>query len=149
MIDGKRKAIHAVALVIRSLEDKNKVLLVLRPQDDKELPGIWGLPATTCQSMESEDMAARRIGPQKLSRALRFGCKLASDNQVYTDHALEMTLYEASLEDTTPGLIKEISGISNITLYIKWQWNVLAMFKTSANQGSLCSRIILRSFSLK
>lgn len=108
MIDEIPKAIHAVALVIRSPEDRNKVLLVLRPQGDKELPGIWGLPATTCQSMESEDMAALRIESQKLNRVLRLECKLASDNQVYSDHVLEMTLYEASLEGTIPELNKEI-----------------------------------------
>lgn len=94
-------------------------------------------------------MAARGAGPQKLSRALRLGCKLASDNQVYSDHVLEMTLYEASLEGIMPELNKEIDRASNMTLYTKWQWNAPAILKDSADQEALCSRILLRSFAPK
>ena len=42
------------------------LLLVLRPQDDPEFPGAWGLPAVSLQGEETLEEAALRVAREKL-----------------------------------------------------------------------------------
>ena len=52
---------HAIAVVIANPLDDSLILVVRRPYDDVDLPGIWGLPATAIKQGESPDTAANRI----------------------------------------------------------------------------------------
>ena len=58
----------------------DQILAVRRPEDDDELPGIWGLPAATLRGETVEDVIAR-IGRDKLGvkltpvRLLAFGAQ--------------------------------------------------------------------------
>ena len=74
---------RSVALVVRrdSGEDYD-VLLVRRPSDDDEFPGMWGLPAATRRDGESELEAARRIAVQKLDMSVEIGATLGTGSQV-------------------------------------------------------------------
>ena len=54
---------RSVSLVI---EGPAGVLLVLRPDDDDSLPGLWGLPAASLRAGESEQEALARAGREKL-----------------------------------------------------------------------------------
>ena len=55
---------RSVALVVVEEDDPSKVLLVWRPEDDEEFPGMWGLPAGSLRSNETYEEVARRIGTQ-------------------------------------------------------------------------------------
>ena len=88
---------RAVAAVVR--RDGGLVLAVLRPDEPgEELPGIWGLPATTLGDGESPEDGLRRLGREKLGVDLAPGRPLAEGEQQRTDHILHMTVHEASLE---------------------------------------------------
>src|SRR5690606_2237065 len=46
---------RSVAVLIRHPDDATQVLLVQRPDDDEDLPGVWGLPAATLRDGETRD----------------------------------------------------------------------------------------------
>jgi len=53
---------QSVAVVIRNPQEADKVLTVLRPEDDEDLPNVWGLPAATLRPGEDWDAAIVRVG---------------------------------------------------------------------------------------
>ena len=53
------------------IEGPEGLLLVRRPDDDENLPGVWGLPAVSLAAGESEEDAVRRAGRDKLGVELR------------------------------------------------------------------------------
>ena len=89
---------RSVALAVTQGRDLSRVLLVQRPEDDEEFPGIWGLPAGTCGPGESLRAAARKIGNLKLGGGLKLGQRLGFGKQDRNGYALEMTLYSATLD---------------------------------------------------
>ncbi|PYS35639.1 MAG: DNA mismatch repair protein MutT, partial [Acidobacteria bacterium] len=54
---------HSVAVMIVR---RDQILAVRRPEDDDELPGIWGLPAATLRGGETVEDVIARIGRDKL-----------------------------------------------------------------------------------
>src|SRR5207249_6124219 len=91
---------HSVAVVI-SKDDS--ILAIRRPDDDDELPGIWGLPAGTCTGRETLETIAeviRRIGAAKLGVILTPVRKMAEGAQDREKYRLEMELWEVSMEGT-------------------------------------------------
>ena len=140
---------EAAALVIASPDDSSKVLMVRRPEDDGDLPGMWGLPAITCRNAELQDMAALRIGSQKLGVIVQLGRRLASGTQERQGYTLDMALYEASLEGSSPELPNRSNAPSNVTFYTDWRWDAPSSLQESADKGSLCSKLLLENFSPK
>src|SRR5438105_3870406 len=67
---------HSVAVIV---SNGLSILAIRRPDDDDELPGIWGLPAGTCVNEETVADVIMRIGREKLGvelkaqRQLHFG----------------------------------------------------------------------------
>jgi 8-oxo-dGTP diphosphatase len=120
---------HSIAVVVR---DGSQILAIRRPDDDDELPGIWGLPAGTFRDSETLDDLIRRIGNDKLGVALAPVRKLAEGAQDRERYRLEMALWEATMTGT-PG----ISG------RIQWKWTTLEGLKQGSEQGSLCCRLAL------
>ncbi|MFB6295074.1 MAG: NUDIX domain-containing protein, partial [Candidatus Nanohaloarchaea archaeon] len=57
---------RAVALIIYHGADRDQVLSVLRPEDDEDHPGMWGLPATSLDADETWEDAVRRAAREKL-----------------------------------------------------------------------------------
>ena len=57
---------HSVAVVVSK---GDQILAIGRPEDDDELPGIWGLPAGTRRGTETVEEVIRRIGQDKLAQA--------------------------------------------------------------------------------
>ena len=53
------------------IESPEGLLLVRRPDDDDDLPGVWGLPAASLAEGESEEDAVRRAGREKLGVEVR------------------------------------------------------------------------------
>ena len=74
----------------------DKVLSVRRPDDDDELPGIWGLPAGTLRPSETIEDLISRIGGDKLGVKLTPLRKITSGRQMRPLYLLEMELWEAS-----------------------------------------------------
>ena len=85
---------HAVAYVIYRPGDmtRNSFLIVKRPDDDPDLPGVWGLPAVSVRDDESFELAIRRAGRQKLGVILDFDDYRREDGFVGRD-VIEMEIF--------------------------------------------------------
>jgi 8-oxo-dGTP diphosphatase len=134
-----------VSLVI---EDGELVLLVRRPDDDADLPGVWGLPAATIAEGESaegksaegesaegesaED-AVRRAGREKLGVEVRPLDPLGHDGPM-TDFRAEIVTGEPEVPQRGPN-----------TQYAELRWGALEELAPAARRGSLCSQVLLRA----
>lgn len=133
---------RSVSLAIFKKDAPNKLLLVKRPEDDADLPGLWGLPAASCRPGESLSDVAERIGHEKLGTKLTLGKLLRKGTQDRDDYILEMGLYLASL-DGEPSLPKTSPEGASTTLYDDWRWGTQKALEPSADKGSLCSQLLL------
>lgn len=132
---------RAVAAAVR--RDDSLLLAVRRPDEpDEELPGLWGLPATTLKEGESDEDALRRLGREKLGVELEPGRVLASGEQRRAAYTLRMTVCEASLsgEPRLPTRTANVAG----TLYDALDWLPPASFRDAAERGSLCCALFLK-----
>lgn len=57
---------YAVFYVIRNKENKNKFVAVKRPDDDEDLPSVWGLPAGSVKENESFEEACVKKSKRKI-----------------------------------------------------------------------------------
>ena len=137
--------VQAIAVVISNPLDASLVLTVQRPDDDEDLPGVWGLPATTIRHDESANDAAHRLGTRKLGADLTLGTLLAEGTQERSTHHLAMTLYAASLGATAPELPEPKNHIDDATYYTKWEWAPRESLIQGARMGSLCCQLALQS----
>lgn len=117
---------HSVAVLIKNGE---RYLAIRRPDDDDELPGIWGLPAGTYRSSETLEDLVRRIGAEKLHVQLTPRRRLAAGAQDRKRYRLEMELWEAGMAGTPEGQ--------------QWKWTALAAFQDGSEKGSLCCSLAL------
>jgi len=120
---------HSVAVLIRK---GTQILALRRPDDDDELPGIWGLPAGTLRPSETVEDLIRRIGRDKLGVQLRGIRKINEGRQQRSHYQLEMQLWEAELTDTPS------RG--------EWRWADLNLLEEGRAKGSLCCGLALRSY---
>lgn len=111
--------------------DGDHILAIRRPDDDDELPGIWGLPAGTCRLGETIEDVIRRIGRDRLGVQLTPKRKIASGTQNRPAYRLEMDLWEASMEGNP--------------VYPEWQWASLDLLRPGAASGSLCCELAIQS----
>jgi 8-oxo-dGTP diphosphatase len=117
---------HSVAVLVR---EGDRILAIRRPDEDDELPGIWGLPAGSFRNGETLDDLIHRIGRDKLGVQLTPARKLAAGSQQRARYRLEMELWEATIEGTPGGT--------------HWQWTMLETLAAGSEQGSLCCRLAL------
>jgi 8-oxo-dGTP diphosphatase len=106
---------------------------VRRPDDDDDLPGVWGLPAASRAPGESTEDAVRRAGRQKLGVEVRPLEPIGSDGAM-TDFRAEIVTGEPGVPQPGPN-----------TQYAELRWGELADLLPAARQGSLCSRVLLRA----
>ena len=118
---------HSVAVLIRNGE---RILSIRRPDDDDELPGIWGLPAGTFRDSETLDDVIRRIGRDKLGVELRPANKLSAGTQSRLHYVLEMELWEGIME-ATPSCPE-------------WKWADPPILEPGQVRGSLCCDLALK-----
>jgi 8-oxo-dGTP pyrophosphatase MutT (NUDIX family) len=109
------------------------VLIVRRPDDDDDLPGVWGLPAASLAEGESEEDAVRRAGREKLGVEVRPREAVGREGFM-TDFGAEIVSGEPAVQQ----------GGSN-TQYAEVRWGGLAELVPAAEAGSLCSRVLLRA----
>jgi 8-oxo-dGTP diphosphatase len=119
-----------VSLVI---EDGERVLLVRRPDDDADLPGVWGLPAASLAEGESPEDAVRRAGREKLGVEVQ-PLEAVGTQGFMTDFRAEIVTGEPALQQGGPN-----------TQYAELRWGELAELLPAAMQGSLCSQVLLRA----
>jgi 8-oxo-dGTP pyrophosphatase MutT (NUDIX family) len=118
------------------IEGPGGLLLVLRPEDDDSLPGMWGLPAASLAEGESEEDAVRRAGREKL------GVEVRPVQVVGRDGA--MTDWEAEILAGRPSVPRDGPG----TQYTELRWGDANELVPAARRGSLCSRALLRARGL-
>ena len=117
---------HSIAVMIFQ---GDKLLSVRRPDDDDELPGIWGLPAGTLRSSETVEDLITRIGREKLGVTLSPIRKITSGRQMRPLYLLEMELWEAS--------------ITGIPTHGNWRWAEIGSLRPGAAAGSLCCELAI------
>jgi len=124
---------RSVSLVIERPEG---LLLVRRPDDDEDLPGVWGLPAATLGDGESDEDAVRRAGREKLGIEVRPLRPLGGERSM-TDWGAEIAAGEPSVPQQGPN-----------TQYAELRFGELRDLVPAARRGSLCSRVLLRARGL-
>ena len=148
---------RSIALVIRESEgvrrragcgDGAPWLLVRRPDDDEDLPGVWGLPAGTLAPDELPEDLVRRIGREKLGVTIEPGAAVAKGTTVRATYDLEMDLWTATIVAGDPDVAGEPDvadpgpgGRVAITRYAEWKWGDPAALEDGARAGSLCCRL--------
>jgi|GEM_PF-132650 len=119
---------HSVAVLIRN---EDRILTVRRPDDEAELPGIWGLPAGTYRGSESLPDLVHRIGKEKLGVLLLPLRKIAEGLQERAQYQLRMELWEARMEGEPK--------------HVAWRWAALSALEDGRSRGSLCCELALRA----
>ncbi len=139
--------VRAIAVLIENPLDSSRLLTVRRPDDDEDLPGVWGLPATSLRDNESVEAAAHRLGTRKLGVNVTLGTMLAEDSQERATQHLSLSLYAATLDATSPELPESDDQIDGSTYYTDWQWGLLESLSQGAQMGSLCCQLALQDNS--
>jgi 8-oxo-dGTP diphosphatase len=119
---------HSIAVLIRN---GDRLLVLRRPENDDELPGIWGLPAGSYRRAETLGELIRRIGRDKLGVVLSPERRLGEGVQDRPGYRLEMELWEVAMEGTP-----NVSG---------WKWEYLDSLEPGKDQGSLCCALALKN----
>ena len=136
---------HAVSYVIYN-KKRTKIMIVQRPYEDENLPGIWGLPAGNVREKEAFNEAVIRSGREKLGVKLKPVKFIGRGDIKREDYVLHMEEYEVQITSGEPKVPQPIRGI---TQYTKWHWGVSSDLRESASKGSLCSQIYLMSLNEK
>lgn len=139
---SRRQAI-ALAIVRTGPGGASQVLGVRRPDDpEDDLAGLWGLPAATLGSQETEDGALERLATEKLGLAIHGVRLLRRGSQRRDGYVLHMAIYEAAISED-PNLPLPWSGRPGVTHYQGWCWMTPVALTEASNHGSLCARLYL------
>jgi ADP-ribose pyrophosphatase YjhB (NUDIX family) len=127
---------QSISLVI---EGPGGLLLVRRPEDDQDLPGLWGLPAASLEEGESEEDAVRRAGRTKLGVEVRPVRPLGETSDERRAYRIRMRDWEAEIVAGRPSVPQAAPG----TQYEELRWGEAADLRPAARAGSLCCRVLL------
>jgi 8-oxo-dGTP diphosphatase len=131
---------RSVALAITDAAQPGAVLIVQRPGDDADLPGVWGLPAASLAGSESWQDAAHRVGLEKLGVELAIGTAVAEGTAERSGYTLHMRLYGAGIAHGLPHVPQ---AAAHVTQYQAWRWGNRTDLVPAAARGSLCSTLFL------
>lgn len=139
----QKPVIYSVALVIYN-SNRSKYLLVKRPLDDNSMSGYWGFPAASKESPNDKwEETAKKVASTKLGVDVELGKLLGEDTIDRGKYILVLRDYEAAIVKGTPKVPQKTKGI---TQYIEQKWsNKTEQLIKAAQDGSLCSRVFLRS----
>ena len=118
------------------IEGAEGLLLVRRPDDDEDLPGVWGLPAVSLAAGESEEEAVRRAGRDKLGVEL-LPLQRVGGEQTMTDWEARIVSGEPVVPQPGPH-----------TQYTALRFGDPSELVPAARDGSLCCRVLLRARGL-
>jgi ADP-ribose pyrophosphatase YjhB (NUDIX family) len=119
---------RAIGVFIRN---GDHILSLRRPDDDDELPGVWGLPAGSFRGNETSEQLIRRIGREKLDVVLSPLRKLADGTRPRSAYLLEMHLWEVAMAGTPA------RG--------DWEWAPVERLQPGIAAGSLCCALALKA----
>lgn len=92
--------------------DKTSFLIVLRPDNDTELPNVWGLPAGNVKPNETSEDAVHRSLKEKLGVQGSI-IKLVNEGSTdRADYTLFMKLYEVRITKGEPKVPQDITGVT-------------------------------------
>ena len=140
---------RAIALIIEqpgppgapdTADGEPRWLLVRRPDDDPDLPGVWGLPAGSHAGEESDAALVRRIGRDKLGVETADLGPLSDGCLDRDGYRLSMRLHAARLVSGEPSVPQPVPGV---TQYSAWRWQAQGALRDGAARGSLCCRLAL------
>jgi 8-oxo-dGTP pyrophosphatase MutT (NUDIX family) len=133
---------YSVSVIVRSGHRPDEFLIVRRPSDDSDLPGVWGLPATTMRDDESPEEAARRACQEKLgcsAEPIRF---VGAMHQVRDAYNLLLMDIEVILTGSAQPDVSQATTRS--TKYIDQCWTPRPEdLQPAADAGSCCASIFL------
>lgn len=133
---------EAISFVVRRPDAPDRILVVLRPPDDPELPDVWGLPAGSRRPGEDWVDAVRRAGIDKLGVRLNVGRELRRGSTERRAYTLAMRLFEATIAEGEPAVPQPHP---EVTQYQAWQWATSDILIPAADLGSLCCRLHLEA----
>jgi len=134
-----KKIKNSVAFIIYN-EDRTKVLLVLRPEED--IPSVWGLPAGSLKEGESFEDAVLRSGIEKLGVKLKVIKEISEGQQEREKYILNMKEFEVEILEGEP---KVPQPFHEITQYLKIKWGEPKYLIEAKEKGSLCAELFLES----
>lgn len=139
-----KKLDYVVAVILKRRQDSDEFLVVKRPEDDPDLRGSWGFPATTLRPGELPEDAVRRICKEKLGCTSEIKRFLGIMFQRRNSYDLFLIDIEAELTGTIEPDIKNANTAAGNTVYVdqKWTSDPNDLFP-AANHGSCCASIFL------
>lgn len=140
LADGSRATSVAAAPTERASVEPGRTrwLLVRRPDDDPDLPGVWGLPAGSLRVEENEQALLRRIGRDKLGVELDPLGALAEGAVDRAGYRLVMRLHRAVIREGSPAVPR---SAPEVTQYSEWAWKHPRELADGVSRGSLCCRL--------
>ncbi|MDY6777922.1 MAG: NUDIX hydrolase [Candidatus Nanohaloarchaea archaeon] len=130
---------QAVALVVYRDDTHEQVLSVLRPEDDDDHPGMWGLPATSLRDDEDWLDAVHRAAQKKLGVQVVSGELVSEGEQEREDYTIVLRNYRVSINGD-PDVDQDADG----TTYEDWTWKPVSAMQETAEEGdSLCTSLLL------
>ena len=133
---------YAVFYVIRNKEDNSKILIVKRPEDDVDLPNVFGIPAGSVKEGETYEQAIIRNGKNKLGVNIKIKNFIGRGNIDREDYILHGEEYEAEIVSGTPKVPQENK---EGTQYQEWKWGTYEDLIEAASKHSLCCNLYLKS----
>lgn len=137
---------RAVALTIYRDEDREEILSVLRPENDEDHPGVWGMPATSLKDGESWEDAVHRAADEKLGVDVNIKQLQSEGFQHRENYDITLRNYEVEISLGQPDVDqKDIDS----TKYVSWDWKPIEDMKEAATEtASLCTSLLLNYHSL-
>jgi hypothetical protein len=134
---------YSIALVIYN-SDRSKFFLTKRPPNDDSMPGYWGFPAASkITPDENWEDVVNRAAKTKLGVEIKIKKMLGEDTLDRGKYILILRDYEVEITNGEPKVPQNFEGV---TQYVEQKWtDDTEELKKAARDGSLCSRIFLRS----
>lgn len=138
---------YVVAVVLKNRQKPEEFLVVKRPDDDPDLGGTWGFPATTMKPGELPEQAAKRVCQEKLgigAEPVRFLGLMFQKRNSYDIFLMDIEML------LTGDLQPDVHAASSAsTVYVDQKWSTDPMdLMPSAKHGSCCSSIFLTDRNL-
>lgn len=124
--------------------NKDTVLAIRRKDHPADiLAGLWGLPAVSLTTLETDPQGVARIGSQKLGTTIRPIAFIGQKSHPRSQNLLlTMRLWECSIEHD-PDFSRRDMANPHVNQYADWQWMEPQTLIATAQKGSLCTQLLL------
>ena len=142
MAEKVKEVRYAIFYVIKNPKDSSEILIIKRPEDDTDLPNIWGIPAGSVKEGETYEESIVRNGRNKLGVELKVGKLIGRGNLDRGGYILHGEEYEAEI---ISGVLKVPQENGEGTQYQDWKWGTYEDLREAASKHSLCSNLYLKN----